>query len=45
MTEYDKTEERRRHKNQSCKYYPEKNPIRNQKYHKVHFLNPNPTRN
>jgi hypothetical protein len=45
MTEYEKQKKEEDTKIPVANTIPKNNPIPNQKYPKVHFLNPNPTRN
>jgi hypothetical protein len=44
MTKYEKQKKKEDTKIPEAKTFPKNNPIPNQKYPKVHFLNPNPTR-
>jgi hypothetical protein len=45
MTEYEEQKKKEDTKIPGANTNPINNPIPNQKYPKVHFLNPNPTRN
>jgi hypothetical protein len=45
MTEYEKQKKEEDTKIPVANTIPKNNPIPKQKYSKVHFLNPNPTRN